>query len=135
MDHCIICDQIVRPRQEALLCDGCERWQHRTCQTGISQLDYREAVSSGEAINWHCEDCEGPPLNSTPVLFSDGDFQSMVRSVKLFSAHLLSYIKNDFVRNLTFFFYSQVTQSIHDAKNVLATASENFQPMGTVPER
>ena len=81
MDFFIVCDQIVRPRQEALLCDGFERWQHRTCQTGISQQDYRGAVRSGESINWHCEDCEGYPRSSTPVLFSDYDFQSMVRSI------------------------------------------------------
>ena len=81
MDSCIVCDQIVRPRQEALLCDGCERWQHRTCQTSIIQHDYREAVRSGGSINWHCEDCEGYPLSSTPVLCSDYDFQSMVRSI------------------------------------------------------
>ena len=59
MDSCIVCDQIVRPRQEALLCDGCERWQHRTCQTGISQLDYREAVPSGKSIDWRCVECKG----------------------------------------------------------------------------
>ena len=93
MDSCIICDKIVRPRQEALLCDGCERWQHRTCQTGISQHDYRGAVRSGNSINWHCEDCEGTPLNSTLVLFSDNESQSMVSFFyNLFSALLLSYI-------------------------------------------
>ena len=27
MDSCIVCDNLVRPRQEALLCEGCERWQ------------------------------------------------------------------------------------------------------------
>ena len=30
MDSCIVCDLRVRPRQEALLCEGCDRWQHRT---------------------------------------------------------------------------------------------------------
>ena len=81
MDFFVVCDQIVRPRQEALLCDGFKRWQHPTCQTGISQQDYRGAVRSGESINWHCEDCEGYPRSSTPVFFSDYDFQSMVRSI------------------------------------------------------
>lgn len=117
MDSCIVCNQIVRPHQEALLCDGCERWQHRTCQTGISQHDYRGAVRSGNSIIWHCEDCEGTALNSTPVLFSDDDFQSMVPFFYyyyLFSAFLLSYTiylnlgtpmisKNDFVLKITFF--------------------------------
>ena len=80
MDSCIVCDQFVRPRQEALLCDGCERWQHRTCQTGISQQDYREAVRSEKSIDWRCVECEGPIMNSTPLLFTDDEQeQSMVR--------------------------------------------------------
>ena len=32
---CIRCRKDVRPRQEALQCDGCDNWQHRTCGTGI----------------------------------------------------------------------------------------------------
>ena len=79
MDSCIVCDNLVCPRQQALLCEGCERWQHRTCQTGISQLDYRGAVRSGQSTNWHCVECENPILNSTPLLFTDDELeQSMV---------------------------------------------------------
>ena len=82
MDSCIVCDQIVRPRQEALLCDGCEWWQHRTCQTGISQLEYHGAVRSGKSIDWRCVGCEGPIMNSTPLLFNnDEQEQSMVCKV------------------------------------------------------
>lgn len=33
-DNCIECSTIVRRRQEAVTCDVCERWQHRTCNTG-----------------------------------------------------------------------------------------------------
>ena len=73
MDSCIVCDQIVCPHQEALLCDGCERWQHCTCQTGISQLDYHEAVRSGKSIDWHCVESEGPIMNSTPLMFTDDE--------------------------------------------------------------
>ena len=100
MNHCIVCELTVRPRQQALLCDGCQRWQHRTCNTGIGQDDYREAVCLDQSINWRCHSCkdvEEPPipiLNSTyldadqgsPLLFSDHSFQadlsqSMVRSI------------------------------------------------------
>ena len=56
-DSCIRCNDPVRPRQEGLQCDGCEKWQHRTCDSGISQRDYRRAVRSGQDIDWHCEDC------------------------------------------------------------------------------
>ena len=100
MNHCIVCELTVRPRQQALMCDGCQRWQHRTCNTGIGQDDYREAVRLDQSINWRCltcEDVEEPPvpiLNSTyldadqgsPLLFSDHSFQAdlsqaMVRSI------------------------------------------------------
>jgi len=35
MDNCISCANVVRPRQQAMQCDSCHRWQHRTCGTGI----------------------------------------------------------------------------------------------------
>lgn len=60
MDHCIICDQ----------------------------LDYREVVGSGEAITVKTAR-EPPPLNSTPALFSDNDFQSKVCSVNPFIKFLI----------------------------------------------
>ena len=44
--YCIFCAKEVTSRQEALLCDGCDRWQHRRCQTGITREDYRAAVRS-----------------------------------------------------------------------------------------
>ena len=43
---CIKCKNIVRERQHAIACDGCNLWQHRTCGTGISQKDYFAAVIS-----------------------------------------------------------------------------------------
>ena len=70
-DNCICCGIPVRARQEGLQCETCLRWQHRTCQTGISQRVYREAVKSGQAIDWHCSLCfEVPQLNAEP------DFES-----------------------------------------------------------
>ena len=54
---CISCKQTVTSRQEAILCDGCERWQHRICGTNISRKDYRAAVRSGRGIDWCCVDC------------------------------------------------------------------------------
>jgi predicted RNA-binding Zn-ribbon protein involved in translation (DUF1610 family) len=56
-DNCIWCKQPVRARQQGLLCDCCERWQHRTCNSGISLIAYRTAVRCGEDIDWRCEDC------------------------------------------------------------------------------
>ena len=56
-DLCAECYKPVRPRQEGLQCDGCFTWQHRTCNTGILQREYREAVKSGQEIDWHCKNC------------------------------------------------------------------------------
>ena len=53
----IRCEESVGARQQALQCDGCEKWQHRTCGSGISQKDYRSAVRSGQDIDWRCDDC------------------------------------------------------------------------------
>ena len=49
-DNCIQCGNAVRPRQQGLQCDGCDQWQYRKCNTGITQREYREAVQSEHAI-------------------------------------------------------------------------------------
>ena len=33
-NECLRCNSTVRPRQEAMQCDNCQRWQHRVCGTG-----------------------------------------------------------------------------------------------------
>ncbi|KAK8406377.1 hypothetical protein O3P69_007224, partial [Scylla paramamosain] len=55
---CITCQRKVRPKQQVLQCDGCEQWQHRTCHTGISQEEYRQAVLSKIDIQWTCTGCD-----------------------------------------------------------------------------
>lgn len=50
--NCIICKTPVRPRQQAIQCDGCYRWNHRMCNTGISQEEYRATVREGNGIDW-----------------------------------------------------------------------------------
>jgi len=65
MDLCIFCTLPVRARQEGLQCDDCQQWQHRTCQTGISQQEYRIAVQTGQPIDWRCAPCSETPLEST----------------------------------------------------------------------
>ena len=47
----------VSPRQEGLQYDGCNRWQHHTCHTGISQSQYRVVVQAEEPIDWSCDLC------------------------------------------------------------------------------
>ena len=47
--NCIVCQEFIRPRQEAFQCDGCQQWCHRKCNTGITRQDYRAAVQAGES--------------------------------------------------------------------------------------
>ena len=79
---CISCQQLVRPRQEGLQCDGCLRWQHRTFNTGVSQSEYRDAVKTGASIDWRCVTCDVPQAESTALseisasAYPDADFDS-----------------------------------------------------------
>ena len=35
---CVVCESPIRARQDALPCDFCDRWQHRTCKSGKSKI-------------------------------------------------------------------------------------------------
>ncbi|CAC5396516.1 unnamed protein product [Mytilus coruscus] len=54
---CISCDREVRLRQHAILCDLCERWQHRLCGTGITLQAYNKA-KHGYALQFICRPCK-----------------------------------------------------------------------------
>ncbi|XP_076088513.1 uncharacterized protein LOC143058925 isoform X1 [Mytilus galloprovincialis] len=54
---CVLCDQQVRPRQHALQCEDCDKWQHTLCNTGISITDYRLMVNEEVDIIFHCVEC------------------------------------------------------------------------------
>jgi hypothetical protein len=66
---CIECTSEVRPRREALQCEVCTRWQHRTCNTRISRAEYRQAVKTNSDIDWRCNNCTDvyQPDNSGPL--------------------------------------------------------------------
>ena len=74
--YCIFCTNEVTSCEEALLCDGCNRWQHRCCETGITRDQFRSAVRSGIEVIWRCLYCSDnsadyslPVAESTPVGF------------------------------------------------------------------
>ena len=54
---CIECKRPVKKQQEGIFCDGCNQWQHRTCNTRITRTEYRNAVKKGLDINWECNKC------------------------------------------------------------------------------
>ncbi|KAM9426439.1 uncharacterized protein KZ484_019295 isoform 2-T2 [Pholidichthys leucotaenia] len=54
-NNCLACDKEVRPRQEALLCDGCHGWQHCVCGTDFpQQRDCKEEVLADQQL-WNQE--------------------------------------------------------------------------------
>ena len=63
---CISCNREVRPRQEALECEQCTRWQHRICGTGITQTQYRTAIKTNAEIKWKCKGCTSILTSVTP---------------------------------------------------------------------
>ena len=57
---CSGCELEVRPRQEALICDRCNKWCHRLCGTELSQSESRYfnwRLKAGEVFIWCCPDC------------------------------------------------------------------------------
>ena len=50
-DLCVGCKKPVRARQEAVQCDGCDRWCHRNCGTEI------QMVRNEVEFDWKCYDC------------------------------------------------------------------------------
>ena len=76
---CISCNQEVTQRQEGLLCEGCNRWQHRTCNTGVTRQQYRNAIRTNCDIVWQCTQCSIPeePNPEEPNFEESGpDFSS-----------------------------------------------------------
>jgi hypothetical protein len=70
---CVICYNDVRPRQHALECDSCLRWQHRTCGSGVTVLEYRNWTGDQEYICSVCRDAEPEP--------TEGSFDIEVRHI------------------------------------------------------
>ena len=65
----------MRARQQAVQCDDCKKWQHRTCGTGITQATYRLAVKRLETIKLSCLPCQvqrspQPAMDEINLFFS-----------------------------------------------------------------
>ncbi|KAK3585595.1 hypothetical protein CHS0354_036781 [Potamilus streckersoni] len=67
MQHpCICCTKEVTTRQQAVECDCCHRWQHRTCGTEISLKVYQEALKLVR-LTFVCSKCVRPVGHMTSV--------------------------------------------------------------------
>ena len=56
-DHCIECATPVTTRQEALVCDECGLWNHRTCNTRVDRPTYRALARGEQELEWRCRPC------------------------------------------------------------------------------
>ena len=91
INHTVSVDQPVRERQEGLLCDGCDRWNHRTCNTVVSRTQYREAIRNDLDIDWQCKECretqhdQPSPSSQSPISSVPAPRPSPTSTVQLFS--------------------------------------------------
>jgi hypothetical protein len=92
---CVICYNDVRPRQHALECDSCQSWQHQTCGSGVTVLEYRNWTDDQEYICSVCRDAGPEPTerNEIKVLLMDnvhgGNVHHIYADTELLSARLL----------------------------------------------
>ncbi|KAH3790283.1 hypothetical protein DPMN_168479 [Dreissena polymorpha] len=63
--HCVYCARNVGEEDKAISCDECERWQHLSCETGVSLRQYRKMMKGNAVVTWKCCECsrlvEVPP--------------------------------------------------------------------------
>ncbi|CAH3147068.1 unnamed protein product [Pocillopora meandrina] len=84
--YCVFCAEIVTSRQEALLCGGCDRWQHRRCHTGVDRATYRQAVRTGQDILWtciYCTDKTPVPVAASSMINTDSSTPSALPELSL----------------------------------------------------
>ena len=93
--RCIVCKKTVTVRQHALLCENCDEWQHRLCDTGKHylfyftnflillywdvQLDVLEGVKCVFRLNQYIQICNDIRLQFDS--FDNSDFSSECYSI------------------------------------------------------
>ncbi|XP_052269462.1 uncharacterized protein LOC127870923 isoform X2 [Dreissena polymorpha] len=87
-DSCLICQKTIRSLQHGITCDVCERWQHRTCNTGIQAADYFRAKRGDIVLTFTCKDCRNHPTTPDATLNSDNvSKMTMMEIIGLRSKH------------------------------------------------
>ncbi|CAC5364718.1 unnamed protein product [Mytilus coruscus] len=94
---CVLCDQQVRPRQHALQCEDCDKWQHRLCNTAAwsaIKTVFPTAEKKGCSFHW----CQAV-MRKVAKLGLKTAYDSK-KSVHLFIRKLLAlpYLPSDHIR-------------------------------------
>ena len=72
--QCPVCYREVTTRQHAMECDGCRRWTHRLCGTGVTYSQYRDVMYNmrrGITFSWLCHACTAPSAAAASVSNDD----------------------------------------------------------------
>ncbi|KAK6186639.1 hypothetical protein SNE40_005927 [Patella caerulea] len=56
-NKCVTCKKTVRKNQQAIDCDVCKNWTHRSCDTDISKEDYMKILKSETEFSFTCSIC------------------------------------------------------------------------------
>ncbi|KAH3725608.1 hypothetical protein DPMN_051454 [Dreissena polymorpha] len=54
---CVYCERNVGEDDTAISCDECLKWQHLSCETGVSLRQYRKMVKGEVVVEWKCREC------------------------------------------------------------------------------
>ena len=110
---CIECKKFVNKRQEALLCDGCNKWQHRTCSSGVSRDMYRNAVRSGEDIPWRCKPCSTlhPPRPNFESTRNEGNYHNNYYECHLYMATITVRLFRITLNSLLNLFFANIASN------------------------
>ena len=57
---CISCFQEVKDDEQAIQCERCDKWQHRTCDTGFTEAEYNAALNLEKDLVFFCKPCTEP---------------------------------------------------------------------------
>ncbi|KAH3790649.1 hypothetical protein DPMN_168854 [Dreissena polymorpha] len=64
---CVYCERNVGEDDRAISYDECERWQHPSCETGVSLRQYRKMMKGEVVVEWKRCECSQPvPMDATP---------------------------------------------------------------------
>lgn len=68
---CNECHKYVRNNCQALECDTCGEWVHRTCGTSFTSADYlkiNERIEQGILFTWECSSCKAKARQEDSVV-------------------------------------------------------------------